>query len=121
MNKQVPYMITGGIIASVGSGLLTTISPATPAAQWSAYLVLTGIGVGMASQLPYTALQVVLEYAVPSLFVLPAALTLYETLVRPILPQEMVSTSSCALHIANKDAENILQPLLFSHRSLGGQ
>ncbi|KID61421.1 Major facilitator superfamily domain, general substrate transporter, partial [Metarhizium hybridum] len=57
----VPYMITGGIIASVGSGLLTTISPATPAAQWSAYLVLTGIGVGMASQLPYTALQVVLD------------------------------------------------------------
>ncbi|KAH0592593.1 hypothetical protein MHUMG1_09583 [Metarhizium humberi] len=57
----VPYMISGGIIASVGSGLLTTISPATPAAQWSAYLVLTGIGVGMASQLPYTALQVVLD------------------------------------------------------------
>ncbi|KID84964.1 MFS multidrug transporter [Metarhizium guizhouense ARSEF 977] len=57
----VPYMISGGIVASVGSGLLTTISPATPAAQWSAYLVLTGIGVGMASQLPYTALQVVLD------------------------------------------------------------
>ncbi|KAF5127244.1 Efflux pump roqT [Metarhizium anisopliae] len=95
----VPYMITGGIIASVGSGLLTTISPATPAAQWSAYLVLTGIGVGMASQLPYTALQVVLEYAVPSLFVLPAALTFYETLVRPILPQEMLGGSVAdALH-----------------------
>ncbi|KID97562.1 MFS multidrug transporter, partial [Metarhizium majus ARSEF 297] len=57
----VPYMISGGIVASVGSGLLTTISPATPAAQWAAYLALTGIGVGMASQLPYTALQVVLD------------------------------------------------------------
>jgi hypothetical protein len=33
--------------------------------RWAAYLALTGIGVGMASQLPYTALQVVLEYVIP--------------------------------------------------------
>jgi hypothetical protein len=57
-------MIAGGIIASVGSGLLTTIGIATPTTQWATYLVVTGIGVGMASQLPYTALQVVLEYVI---------------------------------------------------------
>ncbi|CRG89904.1 Putative HC-toxin efflux carrier TOXA [Talaromyces islandicus] len=57
----IPYMIAGDIIASVGSGLLTTIGLTTPTVRWAAYLVLTGIGVGMASQLPYTALQVVLD------------------------------------------------------------
>jgi hypothetical protein len=62
-------MIVGSIIASVGAGLLTTIDVTTPTVKWAAYLVVTGIGVGMASQLPYTALQVVLEYAIlPVLF-----------------------------------------------------
>lgn len=57
----VPYMIAGAVVASVGSGLLTTIDLNTPTVKWAAYLVVMGIGVGMASQLPYTALQVVLE------------------------------------------------------------
>ncbi|KAI0189643.1 MFS multidrug transporter-like protein [Astrocystis sublimbata] len=57
----VPYMIAGAVIASVGAGLLTTIDLTTPTVKWAAFLVVTGIGVGMASQLPYTALQVVLE------------------------------------------------------------
>ncbi|RWA05749.1 hypothetical protein EKO27_g9359 [Xylaria grammica] len=57
----VPYMVSGAIIASVGSGLLTTIGLDTPTVKWAAYLAVTGIGVGMASQLPYTALQVVLD------------------------------------------------------------
>ncbi|KAH7323166.1 MFS multidrug transporter-like protein [Stachybotrys elegans] len=57
----VPFMIAGTVICSVGSGLLTTIDITTSTVTWAAYLVLTGIGVGMASQLPYTALQVVLD------------------------------------------------------------
>lgn len=57
-------MISGTIIASVGAGLLTTIDLTTPTVKWAAYLAMTGIGIGMASQLPYTALQVVLEYAI---------------------------------------------------------
>lgn len=59
-------MIVGSIISSIGAGLLTTINPATPTVQWAAYLAVTGVGVGMASQLPYTALQVVLEYVFSS-------------------------------------------------------
>jgi hypothetical protein len=54
-------MIAGGVIASLGSGLLTTVSVDSSTVQWAAYLVVMGIGIGMASQLPYTALQVVLE------------------------------------------------------------
>lgn len=57
---KVPYMIAGDIIACVGAGLLTTIGASTPTAQWAAYLVITGLGVGMAYQLPYTAVQAVL-------------------------------------------------------------
>ncbi|KUI59517.1 Putative HC-toxin efflux carrier TOXA [Cytospora mali] len=57
----IPYMVAGSVIASVGAGLLTTIDAAIPTAKWAAYLVITGIGVGMSFQLPYTAVQVVLE------------------------------------------------------------
>ncbi|RYP41930.1 hypothetical protein DL767_000667 [Monosporascus sp. MG133] len=63
----VPYMIAGGIICSVGAGLLTTVNLSTPTVQWATYLVLTGIGLGMAGQLPYTAVQAVLEYGLPSI------------------------------------------------------
>lgn len=54
-------MITGGIICSIGAGLLTTVNLSTPTVHWATYLVLTGIGLGMAGQLPYTAIQAVLE------------------------------------------------------------
>lgn len=54
-------MITGGIICSIGAGLLTTVNLSTPTVNWATYLVLTGIGLGMAGQLPYTAIQAVLE------------------------------------------------------------
>lgn len=55
-------MVAGSIIACVGAGLLTTVDVTIPTAQWAAYLVITGVGVGMAFQLPYTAVQAVLEY-----------------------------------------------------------
>ncbi|KAI0545636.1 major facilitator superfamily domain-containing protein [Xylaria curta] len=59
----VPYMVAGGIICSVGAGLLTTVEVDTSTPKWAAYLVLTGIGLGMGAQLPYTALQAVLAPA----------------------------------------------------------
>ncbi|KAH8892800.1 MFS general substrate transporter [Thozetella sp. PMI_491] len=59
----VPYMIAGVAIASVGAGLLTTIGLSTSTVVWAAYLVVIGIGMGMALQLPYTALQAVLDPA----------------------------------------------------------
>lgn len=55
-------MIAGGTVCSIGAGLLTTITIETPTVNWAAYLVLTGLGLGMAAQIPYTALQAVLEY-----------------------------------------------------------
>ena len=64
---KVPYIILGIAITSVGAGLLTTLDADTPTINWAAYMVFNGLGIGMAQQLPYTALQAVLEYiAYPS-------------------------------------------------------
>ena len=70
-------MIVGELIAIVGTALWTRLTLATSdlawAASWTrltlatsdlawaALLVVTGIGMGMAMQLPYTALQLVLQ------------------------------------------------------------
>lgn len=56
-------MVTGTTVNIVGAGLLTTIGAGTTTLKWASYMVVNGIGIGMAMQLPYTALQAVLEYA----------------------------------------------------------
>ncbi|ETS85984.1 hypothetical protein PFICI_04009 [Pestalotiopsis fici W106-1] len=56
----VPYMVAGSALCSIGAGLLTTVTLSTPTTHWATFLVITGIGLGMAGQLPYTALQAVL-------------------------------------------------------------
>ncbi|KAI6088863.1 MFS general substrate transporter [Hypoxylon rubiginosum] len=57
----VPYMILGVVVTSIGAGLLTKIGISTPTVEWAAYMVINGLGIGMAQQLPYTALQAVLD------------------------------------------------------------
>lgn len=55
-------MIIGAIIASVGSGLLTRINLTSSTVEWAAYMVVTGLGVGLGTNLLYTALQAALTY-----------------------------------------------------------
>ncbi|KAI4244003.1 MAG: hypothetical protein L6R40_003214 [Gallowayella cf. fulva] len=57
----VPFIILGQAICLAGTVLLTRLKPETPTVLWAASLVVTGIGMGMAMQLPYTAIQVVLS------------------------------------------------------------
>ena len=52
-------MVLSVIIASIGTGLLSTIGLDTSTVRWSAYMVVTGIGIGVGVQLPYTAVQVI--------------------------------------------------------------
>jgi len=59
-------MILGEIICAVGLSLLTTLSPTTETIYWAGALAMTGFGMGMAMQLPYTAIQVTLEYVLES-------------------------------------------------------
>lgn len=54
-------MVIGQFIAIAGTALLTRLSVETPTAVWATYLVITGIGLGMGLQMPFTAVQVVLR------------------------------------------------------------
>ncbi|KAL9075027.1 MAG: hypothetical protein Q9161_001958 [Pseudevernia consocians] len=55
----VPFMILSVLIGSIGTGLLSTIGLTTETARWAGYMVLTGIGIGIGVQLPYTAVQAI--------------------------------------------------------------
>ena len=59
--SQVPYMFIGEFICICGVALLTRLVPSSSTAFWATSLVVTGLGMGMAMQLPYTAVQVVLK------------------------------------------------------------
>ncbi|KAL8848096.1 MAG: hypothetical protein Q9221_006853 [Calogaya cf. arnoldii] len=56
----VPLMWLGAALLTIGCGLIQTLHVGSPTAHWFGYQVLTGIGFGMAFQIPYTAAQVVL-------------------------------------------------------------
>ncbi|KAL8935735.1 MAG: hypothetical protein Q9216_005288 [Gyalolechia sp. 2 TL-2023] len=56
----VPYMLFGESVCIVGTALLSKIGPTTPTMTWAAYMVVAGVGMGIAQQLPYTAVQVTL-------------------------------------------------------------
>lgn len=55
-------MILSVVIGSIGTGFLSTIDIGTSTVRWAAYMVLTGIGIGIGVQLPYTAVQGVARY-----------------------------------------------------------
>ncbi|RYP77925.1 hypothetical protein DL769_003298 [Monosporascus sp. CRB-8-3] len=57
----IPFMIVGEVIAIGGQAMLTQLKPDTNTVFWAAALVVAGIGSGMAMQLPYTAVAVVLS------------------------------------------------------------
>lgn len=55
-------MIIGELVCIAGTALLTRLEPNTRTLAWASYLVVAGLGMGVAMQLPYTAVQVVLRY-----------------------------------------------------------
>lgn len=56
-----PPAILGSAIATVGSGLLSTLAIDSPSSRWIGYEVLTSVGLGIAVQQCYTAVQTVLS------------------------------------------------------------
>lgn len=60
-HQKVPYMVAGVIVTSIGAGFLTTIDITMPTPVWATFMVINGLGIGVAQQLPYTVLQAVLE------------------------------------------------------------
>ena len=54
-------MFIGELICICGLALLTRLVPSSPTTFWAASLVVTGLGMGIAMQLPYTAVLNVLK------------------------------------------------------------
>jgi hypothetical protein len=55
-----PFLWVGAAFATIGSGLLFTLRVNSTVGQWIGYQVPPGLGVGMAVQIPFIAVQVVL-------------------------------------------------------------
>ena len=56
----VPFMWLGAALATVGSGLLTTLQPHSPNSVLSGYQALAGLGLGLYTQISFNAVQYVL-------------------------------------------------------------
>ena len=52
--------ITGCLIGTIGCGLLSTVNPNIAASKWIGYEILASVGIGMAIQQGFTAVQIVL-------------------------------------------------------------
>ncbi|OJJ45915.1 hypothetical protein ASPZODRAFT_167617 [Penicilliopsis zonata CBS 506.65] len=56
-----PFLIGGTCLASIGTGLFTTLDVQSTLSQWVGYQILYGFGLGMSSQAPNMAAQTVLQ------------------------------------------------------------
>ncbi|KAK8001818.1 MFS multidrug transporter [Apiospora marii] len=52
-----PFAVFGGILNSIGNGLLSTLTPSTETAKWVGYQIVTGAGRGAAMQICIIAIQ----------------------------------------------------------------
>lgn len=66
-----PVMMASAVLASLGSGLLATLTPAAPERHWLGYQVLVGLGLGLGTQQASLSVQTVVAEAD-----LPAAIPL---------------------------------------------
>ncbi|KAL3480786.1 major facilitator superfamily domain-containing protein [Aspergillus californicus] len=57
LGYYLPWAVGGGLLASIGSGLLSTLTPTTSTATWAGYQILVGLGRGAATQAPMIAVQ----------------------------------------------------------------
>jgi hypothetical protein len=52
-----PFAVASGILTTLGSGLLATLTPTTTARVWIGYQIIVGAGRGMGIQIPIVAVQ----------------------------------------------------------------
>ena len=57
----VPYMIAGPVIATIGAGLLTTLTENSSAGTWIGYQILLGAGSGACLTIPMMLSQITVE------------------------------------------------------------
>jgi len=56
-----PFTWIGSAIFAVGAGMLYTLEPSSGAGKWIGYQILAGVGAGACVQIPFIAIQVVLN------------------------------------------------------------
>jgi hypothetical protein len=57
MGYFAPFLISGGIITTIGAGLLITWNIDSSAGMWIGYQIIAGMGVGLGNQSPMMAGQ----------------------------------------------------------------
>lgn len=57
----IPFMWLGAALLAIGTGLLHTLHRSSPMREWFGYQVISGIGFGVGVQIPFFAIQVVLD------------------------------------------------------------
>lgn len=57
----VPFLIGGGVLTTIGAGLIFTLGLTSPPSMWIGYQILAGIGIGLSIQVPIIAAQAVVE------------------------------------------------------------
>ncbi|CZR65599.1 related to MFS multidrug transporter [Phialocephala subalpina] len=60
LGYYLPWMVTSGVVAAIGGGLISTFTPHTSTARWVGYQLLAGIGRGMGMAMPIVAIQNIL-------------------------------------------------------------
>lgn len=56
-----PIYIVGGILATIGTGLIYSFDIGTPSSQWIGYQALAGLGIGFAFQIPIISAQATVD------------------------------------------------------------
>jgi MFS family permease len=59
----VPFMTLGSVMATIGSGLLYTLSTTSSSSQWIGYQAMAGLGIGLGFQVPIIAGQATASHA----------------------------------------------------------
>ncbi|OBT38656.1 hypothetical protein VE00_10760, partial [Pseudogymnoascus sp. WSF 3629] len=59
----IPFMWLGAALLAIGTGLLHTLHRSSPMSEWFGYQVISGIGFGIGVQIPFFAIQIVLDAA----------------------------------------------------------
>ncbi|KAI4270967.1 MAG: hypothetical protein L6R38_006970 [Xanthoria sp. 2 TBL-2021] len=105
-----PFMFLGAAVAIVGTSLLSRIGLETSTVKWAAYSVITGTGIGIGIQLPYTALQAVLS---PRAIAIPIRNTIF---VNSLLSKVPKHTDTIALSaVVAAGAANVKQEAADPH------
>ncbi|KAF3764978.1 MFS general substrate transporter [Cryphonectria parasitica EP155] len=94
-----PFALVGGSLGAIGSGLFSLFQPDTPTGEWVGFSIITGLGRGIALQMPLMAIQAVVSqeemsqamaFAVWCQYIGPTVfLTLYNTVFDTSLTTEI--------------------------------